>query len=282
MTKVCILTDNTAQFPIPAFPGRKFLHIISLHIEFDGEYYEKSEDIRASHLPVSTRLGKTSKAIPPSVEEFESMFNQLGEQYEEIVAIFHSTHLSNTYENAKEALRSIQGNAKIELIDSQTTGTGLGLVVQAAAAAAEEGKSASEVEDMIRSLLPRVYSLFCLEGLTYLNRNGYLGDEQALVAEYMKMLPVYVLDSGHLVPTQKARNPRHLVDLLHEFISEFENLEHIGILQGIPAFENESRALRERISLDYDQVPISEHIIGSVLSTMIGPRSLGIFVLQAE
>jgi hypothetical protein len=34
--------------------------------------------------------------------------------------------------------------------------------------------------------------------------------------------------------------------------------------------------------LDFENTPISEHTIGVALATIIGPRSLGMFVLQSE
>jgi fatty acid-binding protein DegV len=91
-----------------------------------------------------------------------------------------------------------------------------------------------------------------------------------------------VLEEGKLSPTQKARNHRHLVDLLYEFISEFFTLDHIGLIQGVPPFENETRSLRERLTEGYAQTPISEHIISPELALMIGPHSLGLFLLQSE
>ncbi len=282
MANVCILTDNTAQFPIPIFPGRNLVHVISLHVEKDGELFERSEGIRSSEYPMSIQNGTTLNAIAPSTEDFKNMFSKLGQHYDEIVTILHSARFSNTYENAQLAAKNSQGRVKIHVIDSHTISTGLGLVVLAAAEEALVEKNANEIEDFIRNFLPRLYTLFFIEGLTYLHNTGYLGKAQATIGEYMKLLPMYVLDNEQFVPTQKARNYRHMVDLLHEFLSEFLNIKHVAILQGIPPFETETRALRERMFLDFEGTPISEHTINAPLAAIIGPRSLGMFVLQAE
>ena len=282
MRRVCILTDSTAQFPVPVFPGRSLIHMLPIHIEVNGQRYENSEGIKASDFPVTLGGEFTHKVLPPSQEEITKMISQLANHYDEIMIILHATDLSSTYRNAEKSVNAAQGHAKIELIDSGTTSIGLGLVVQAASAAAEQGKSAAEIKDMIRAMLPRVYSVICIEGLTYLNTAGKLGKSQAWVGEFIKMLPVFILDNGLLTPTQKARNYRHLVDILHEFLYEFEDLEHIALLQAVPPFENETKALRERINLDFENVPISEHTISAQLAAMIGPRSLAMFVLQSE
>jgi DegV family protein with EDD domain len=281
MSQVCILTDSTAQFPIPAFAGRKLVNVIPLHIQIDKTLYQKSEGIKAADFPASVRENGIPKVLPPSVEEFEEMYNHLGQYNEEIVAIFHTADLSNTYKNGVEAAANFRGQTKIEVINAQTVSTGLGLVVQTAAAAAEAGINSAEIDDMIRSLLPRMYSVFCIRGLSYLHHSGYLGEAQAIVGEYLKILPIYILEEGKLIHTLKARNNRHLVDLLHEFLSEFTGLEHIALLQGAPPFENETRALRERLVEDFVGTPISEHTISPELATMIGPRSLGMFAMQS-
>jgi DegV family protein with EDD domain len=282
MSQVCILTDSTAQFPTPAFPGRNLVNVIPLHVEYNGKTYRKSEGLKAGDLPVSIPNGSSIKAVPPSVEEFEEIYITLGQHYDEIVAILHANDLSNTYHNALEAAHNLQGHANIVVIDSYTTATGLGLVVQAASAAAEDGMAGEDIDAMIRSLLPKLYSVFCIQGLSYIHNSGYLGEAQAIVGEFMNILPIYILDEGRLVPTQKARNNRHLIDLLHEFLCEFTNLEHIALIQSVPPFENETRALRERLTEDFMDTPISEHTISPELAAIIGPRSMGMFTLQSE
>lgn len=280
MANTCILTDSTAQFPIPAFPGRHLVNIVPLEIENHSDI--PGEALRAHHIPKS--LPDTFKTCvhAPSVATFEKSFLSLGQSYAGVVAILHASTLSKTYRNASIAAKNLEGQLEIEVIDSQTIATGLGLTVQTASEAAEQGKSVVEISELIRSLLPRVYSVLCISGLSYLHRSGYLGKAQATVGEHLKLLPIYVLEEGELVPTQKARNYRHLIDLLQEFITEFEILDHIGLIQGVPPFENETRTLRERLAPDYADLSISEHIISPELALMIGPHSLGMFILQSE
>jgi len=282
MTSTCILTDSTAQFPIPAFEGRKLVNIIGLHFVDPQTKQSIGNDLRAHDLPFSVNGGAITELAPPHVSEFEDQYLQLGKIYQEIVVITHTADLGETYINAKQAADNLKGKVKIEVIDSQSIATGLGLIVQHAAKIAQEGQNSVEISEAIRSLLPRVYSVFCIQGLSYLHLNGFLGQSQAMIAEFMKLLPIYVLEEGKLSPTQKARNNRHLVDLLFEFITEFDTLAHIGFIQGVPAFEGETRALRERLVEDFDHTPISEHIISPELALMIGPHSLGLFVLQNE
>jgi len=280
MTQVCILTDSTAQFPFPVFPGRNLVNVVPLQVQLNGRLVEKGKGLRAADLPATTRNQIELEVLAPTAQEFEKAFVQLGQQYAQIVTILHTAQLSATVENARQAAATMQGHTTIEILDAETTSLGLGLLVQAAAAAAEADTDAAEIKRLLRSAMPRIYTLFCLEGLTYLKAICNLSPAQALLGEFLHIMPLFVLENGQLVPTQKARNYRHLVDLLQEFLNEFTELEHIAILQGAPPFEQETRALRERIAEDFGSTSISEHTINGTLAAMLGPHSLGLFVTQ--
>ncbi|MCH7663517.1 MAG: DegV family EDD domain-containing protein, partial [Chloroflexi bacterium] len=206
MTTTGIVTDSSAQFPTPVFTGRNLVSVVSMDIELDGVRYPRGEGLKASDLEPSLANGAGPKVIAPSVEAFHRQFITLGARYSDVIAILHSADLTDTYNNAAEAADGLQGQVNIQMVDADTTSIGLGLVVQAAAAAAEEGVPAADIELQIRKLLPKVYSVFCIEGLTYLAHSGYLGSEQATIGEHLKMLPIYVLENGKLSATQKARN----------------------------------------------------------------------------
>jgi len=284
MSKVCILTDNTVQFSVPAFPGRNLVHIISINLDWENQTYLGGEGLKASRFPVSIKKKDHSKIVinTPSVEDFRDLYLRLSNHFEEIVVILQTSSLSNMVENAKTAVDVVQGKTDIFITDSGTTGTGLGFLVEEAAKLASEGMEGEEIDQKLRDVMPRLYSIFCIEGLSYLNKQGYLEETQAVIGEHMNIRPIYVLDNGKFMPTQKARNYRHLVDILHEFITEFLEIDQIAFLQGVPAFENETRTLRERLLIDYEDLAISEHTINPSLAAMIGPRSLGLFVLQKE
>jgi fatty acid-binding protein DegV len=138
----------------------------------------------------------------------------------------------------------------------------------------------AELDLYARSLIPKVYGLLCIPGLSYLERGGLVRPSQAVVGEFLDITQVYTLEEGELLPTQKARNARHLVDILVEFLSEFVDLQHVSLMQGAPAFEQETRALRERLHEEGRHVPLSEQIINAPFASFIGPHSLGVFALE--
>jgi DegV family protein with EDD domain len=282
MSKVCILTDSTAQFPTPVFPGCELVNIIPLHVEYKDVIYTDGKDIRTANLPASSRHSNGPRALPPTEEEFHQIFSNLGRRYREIITILVSSHLNPVVSMAHTAATSVRGPATVHIIDSQTTAVGLGLLVQAAAKAAQSGSDGVEITRLVRGLVSKIYTVFCVQSLSYLYRSGHLDPAQAIIGEMLNVMPFLILENGRLVPIQKVRSSRHLVDILHEFITEFSNLNHIAIVQGVPPFEQEARNLRDRVNGEFPSPTpsFSEHTLGAALATILGPRSLGVVVWE--
>ena len=280
MSRVCILTDSTAQFPAPVFPGCELVNVIPLHVELNKVLYTDAKDIRTANLPASIRQPDGPKALPPTIEEFQEVFSNLARKYSEIVTIVVSSHLNPVISTAQEAAQAAEGPARIHVIDSQTTAVGLGLLVQAAANAARTGSNGVEITRLVRGMVSKIYTVFCVQSLSYLYKSGHLDPAQAIVGEMLNVMPFLILENGRLVPIQKVRSSRHLVDILHEFIMEFSNLEHIAIIQGVPPFEQEARNLRDRINAEDTSPSFSEHTLGAALASILGPRSLGVVVWE--
>lgn len=277
MSSICIVSDGTALFPNPVFKGRDRVHLLTATWK---PALPQSERLRAADLPPSLRDSEAPQLVAPRPAEFEQFFRQLGSRYSEVLAILHAGRFGPTFQAAQIAANSLHGNLPIRVIDSNSISLGLGFLVQAAAEAAEDGISLPELDLYIRSLTPKVYGLLAVPGFSYLRRAGYVNPSQAMVGEYLGITQVYTLEEGELLPTQKARNTRHLVDILLEFLSEFANLQHVALMQGAPPFEQETRALRERLIEERGSVSISEQIINAPFASLIGPRSLGVFALD--
>jgi DegV family protein with EDD domain len=280
MSQVCILTDSTAQFPTLAYQGYDRVTILPMHVLIAGKDCMDGRDIRLGGLPVSARDGNCPYVFPPKIEEYHRAFAILQHYYSDILLILLSGHINPAVLQAQAAVKSYGCSANIHVIDSQTTAVGLGLLVQAAAEAAQAGVSVVEIKRIVRGLIPRVYTIFCNQNLSYLHLSGQLDPAQAIVGEMLGITPFFLLENGRFTPVQKARSTRHLVDIFHEFITEFIHLRHIALVQGLPPFTNEARILHERIQENFPSTPFSEHTLGAALAAIIGPRSLGLVVME--
>jgi DegV family protein with EDD domain len=168
----------------------------------------------------------------------------------------------------------------IVLIDSQTIAAGLGYLVETAVEASHQGKRASDIEYMIRSLISHTYGVFCTPSLSYLHYNGFVDLGQATVTEMLSLFPIFAVEEGKLTPMEKLRNHRQTVTYFQEFLDEFDHLQFIGLVQSAPPNQQDANILREHAHENYPKTPFTTHTINLATATMFGPRTIGLFAVE--
>jgi DegV family protein with EDD domain len=280
MSSVCIVTDSAAQFPQMTFNGRNLVRIVPQISYLNGTFYTSSEDFKASNLPLSANANLHPRLIASAASEYERTFAELALRYNTIIGIFTSSQLNDSYTNAVEAANVVRGKVDIEIINSLTTSVGLGFLVETAAEAAFRGKPATEIEEMVRSYVNRIYSILCTPGMSYLFYNKFVDHAQATLSEMLGLYPIYAIEEGQLTPLEKLRNQRQVLTYFQEFIDEFDQLQHIALLQNIPPLQQDALLLREHVHENFPKTAFTTHPINLPLATLLGPRSLGLFVVE--
>jgi fatty acid-binding protein DegV len=249
MSNVCILTDSTVQFTHANFPGHERVYVIPFEIQKRGQVRNESRPCK----------DLVQRLIPPSAKEFARFYAQLSREYDTIFVLTLSSLLNPT---------------------TQVALSGLGLLVQSAAAAADAGASPGEIEHRMRASIPRIYMLFCIPELTYLARSGYMDYSQALVAEMMGMLPIFTIEEGRLTPMEKVRTQRHLFESCLEFINEFDTPTHIALMRGANHNTSRTRAVRQYVQETFPDTQFSEHAIAPHLAALFGPQSSALVIME--
>ncbi len=280
MRPFCILTDSSAQFPQHSFPGQNFVRIIHHDIEIDGVIYPEARDVKISAFPQSAFDGSVPRLVPPSVEKFSDWFNALTNEFNDVLVILQDSHFSATYDNAVQATAAIKASRSIQVINSQTISTGLGMLVQIAAESLHQGASAIETEHLVRRQISHIYTVLCTPGLSYLYQAGIIDRAQALVGEMLNLIPVYTLEEERLTPLEKVKSFRQTVELFVEFLEEFESLRHISLVQSTPPLLPDTRSVRQLFQEIYPNTAYSEHNINVPLAALFGPRFLALFAVE--
>ena len=277
--QVCIVTDSSIQFTSASFAGHELVSVLPLRIELNQRLYLDGIDLTQQMLPASAKNGVNPRVLPPDPDELRLALETLSKAYDHVLVILLSAQLNPSVASAYEICQDLHSSASVHIIDSQATSVGLGWIVQAAAEAAWEGMGIAEIKHQLNGWIPRVYTIYCTQSLTYLSHSGQLDRAQGLVGEMMGVTAFFLMEHGSLIPVQKARNSRNMVDIFEEFILEFGDLHHIAMIQGTPLFSGEIRSLRERIYERYPDTPYSEHNMGAAVASMLGPRSLGLVTI---
>jgi DegV family protein with EDD domain len=264
MHNVCILTDNTAQFSSENFPGRDRVYTVPLDL-----------------APAPASNGHSPwQLLPPSPQTFVRHYGMLGTKYDSVLVLTISSQLIPSAENARQGVLLHNNHASIEVIDSQSTAAGLGMLVETAAGAASAGASLTDVERIVRAATGRVYMLMCIPEISHLETFGLLTHTQAMVGEMLGLLPILFMEEGLLVPLEKARTPRHLFETFEEFLGEFSAPERVALLRGTGHTTTRTRPLREYVQENFPDAPYNEHPLNAPLSVLFGPQSIGIVVME--
>jgi DegV family protein with EDD domain len=264
MPRICILTDSTAQFTRPDFPGHEHVFVIPMGVS-----------------PASPEADRLQAALlPPSVQDFTRFFTHLSKEFDAILVLMVSSHLNPALLHAEKARQKFINHASIETIDSQTTAAGLGMLVEVAAEASNNGATLAEVEQRVRTAIKRIYVLICIPELTHLVGLGLLNQTQAVVGEMLGMQPIFVIEEGVLVSMEKVRTPRHLFECFQEFMSEFTAPKQIALLRGSGQNTVRTRPLRQFVEETFPGTTYSEHGLNQHLTVLFGTQSTGLIVMD--
>ncbi len=278
--KVAIITDSTAYFD-PGDAEKLGIHVVPLNIHLGNEKFREAEDISTDELFRRVSYGAPFPvSYPPASEVFEQLYSRLHRQTDQMLSIHISSHLSKTIQRAKMGAEGLLGRCSIEVVDSMTTSVGLGILVKAAAQAANDGATLDDIVRLVRGMIPHIYLVFYVETMDYLERNGRIGKAQAILGSMLNIKPILFMEDGDIIPLEKVRTSEKGIEKLFEFVAEFDNLEQTAIIQRSKHPNKDARNLQERLRQSFPELDFPIIQYGTDLATRLGPDALGIVVYE--
>lgn len=148
------------------------------------------------------RTGELTKTSAANSSEYEEYFRQLTEDGSQVIHFDISSDMSSTYNNARLAAEEVAG---VYVIDSRNLSTGIGLLVLKACDLRDEGRSAAEIAEHIRSITGNVRASFVLDTLEYMKKGGRCSAVVALGANLLKLKPCIEVRDGKMEVAKKYR-----------------------------------------------------------------------------
>ncbi len=237
------------------------------------------ESITDRTISMSEFLARGAQAWPttaaPSVGAFTEAFRPFIEAGEQVVCITITAEHSSSFQSATLASQQFPPS-QIAVIDSKNLSVGQGLVVLAAARAAQQGADFMQVLETIRDVRSRVHLFIALESVEYVIKGGRVSKLGGMLATLLKIRPILTLQDGELTMVQKPRSHKAAMEQLVELAAAHLPAETVGIGHvACPEWAEElASTFSQRTGYPREQILLTE--IGAIMATHGGPGVVGI------
>ena len=279
-----ILSDSTCDLSKELI-DRYQIGIIPLHIVMDQKEYLDGLEITPDEIySWADAQKKTPKTSAVSLEEATAAFRDVLSAGDDAVVFTISSSMSSTYDVFCLAVKNLEAEERIRIIDSANLSTGIGLLVIEAACMVQKGLSLPEICEKIEELKPRVRASFVVSTLVYLYRGGRCSSVAALAGSVLKLHPEIEVRDGAMLATRKFRGSMNSV-LQKYFEALKETMMHAKPER---VFVTHSGELdRQTVDLLKEELKGLDHFgeiletrAGGVVSSHCGPGTLGILFIE--
>jgi len=280
MSQVAILTDSCAYLD-PAEAEALGVEIVPLNLKIDGRLVK---DHSLETTEAFFRSQETSEFLPtvhpPTLREFEAAYARLHQRTDKIIAMHVSGRLSQTYAQSKLGAESLLGRCSMEIIDTHSVLLGQGILVKAAAQAAQEGADLEDIVRLVRGMITHIYLVFYVETMDHLERSGRIGKAQSLLGTMMRIKPLLFMEDGEIIPLEKVKTAERAIEKLTEFVAEFDTIEQAVIFQRHKFGSKAGQLLLSHLNQLFpdQQFPVIQY--NPLLASYVGSTALGVIVYE--
>jgi len=159
VAQVKIVTDSSAYLPQSASITQLGIEVLPLIVRSGPQQYpERINQTDEAFMRRLAQDGKSGSVQSPTVAQVQQVFARLGQVTDCVVCIHTSGALHDIAAVAQRASSGFMGRQRIIVLDTQTTSAALGIIVEAAAQAEEEGDSQEEEVKIVRGMIPHMYA----------------------------------------------------------------------------------------------------------------------------
>lgn len=207
-------------------------YVMSIPLTIDVGGYEIIDDKTFDQVDFLKRVADYEgcpKSACPSPELYKESFAGADEVY--VVTL--SSHLSGSYNSAELAKKMYEEEhpeARIHVFDSKSASCGQLLIAHRIEEYALAGVDFSEIVKRITEFLEGMQTVFALESLETLRKNGRLSGVKALVANALNIKPYMKAVDGTIAQAGQARGMKKALGKMADYIGEVgENLSEKSV-----------------------------------------------------
>ena len=274
MTKVKIVTDSSVTIE-PEVVKELNITVVPLSVMIDSVLYSDSDLKEGEFLHLMQQSGNLPKTSQPPVGVFAEVFEELGKDGSQILAIHMSHALSGTVEAARQG--ASLSSSDVTVIDSSFTDQAMKFQVVEAAKLAKEGKDLETIVAAVEEIKQDTELYIGVSTLENLVKGGRIGRVTGLLSSLLNIRVVMQMKDHELQPIVKGRGAKTFKKWLDELV---ETLSHKAVAEigisyaGNNEWANEMKSLLQK----YVEKPISVLETGSIIQTHTGENAWAILI----
>jgi DegV family protein with EDD domain len=278
-----IVTDSTCDLPQSIIDGLA-ITVVPLYINFSDQGYRDGVDLSRAdfyaRLPTSDPLPTTAS---PGHEIFKQVYEHLANDgASDILSIHISESLSSTINVAKVAAQEMH-SVHVTAFDSRQLSLGTGFVVEAAARAAQAGRSLTEIIVQLEELIPRIHVFAALDTMEFLRRSGRVNGLVAGMGDLLQIKPILKMYNGQ-AGSDRVRTRSRAIGQLVNLLSQCSPLERVAMVHTHAAARAEE--VRQLVEPMLPAAGATKDVwsldITPVIGTHIGPGAVGFAVVSKK
>ena len=209
--KVAIITDSNSG--ITQEEGKQLgIRIVPMPFMINGEEY--LEDITLTQQEFYAKLGEGSdiSTSQPSPESIMALWDEVLEEYDEIVQIPMSSGLSGSCQTAMMLAEDYDG--KVEVVNNQRISVTQRQSALDAKELAAKGMCAAEIKEKLEAVKFDSSIYITLDTLKYLKKGGRITPAAAALGTLLRLKPVLTVQGEKLDAFAKARTMKQAKSMM--------------------------------------------------------------------
>jgi DegV family protein with EDD domain len=267
-----IVTDSGSELSVE-MAKELGVSVMPIYVRFGEEVYRDRITISDEEFYKRLLEGSVHPAtIQPGPDDFIKVYEKIAEEADGIVSIHISSKLSGTVNSALQAKSMVKTHCPIEVIDSRTISTALGLITIATTESARSGKELQQVLEIAKDSMDNTNILCLLDTLKYLQIGGRIGKAKALLGTVLNVKPLISIKDGEVVPIGRVRSRSKGLEELYNFVKSAANLEDVGI--GYTTTLDDALMVSQHLNSVFSKDNVKLMRLGTTLGVHLGPGAL--------
>lgn len=287
MRKVAVMTDSNCG--ITQQEAKELgIFVIPMPFTIDGKEYFEDINLTQEEFYIHLMNGAEVFTSQPAVGDVTKFFNNILEEYDEIVHIPMSSGLSGSCQTAMMIAEEKEYKGKVYVVDSQRISVTQKWDVLNAISLVKQGKTAKEIHDILMQTKMDASIYITVNTLEYLKKGGRITPAAAALGGLLKIKPILSIQGEKLDSFEKTRTIAKAEKIMLEALKKDinERIDPAGKGENIQLFVayTYDRTITENIISSLKETFPNHEIICNPLSLSvschIGPNAFGIGVAK--